>query len=317
MRRSELGDQSMEVAYLTYSPEQLPPELMRNILISNILENARIDRAYEAISVPPQPQPGRYYEQQPPMSAYSYEEPRKLPEYYKPPHMPPLDPELIKSIIPPYQPAPPPYPPQNRAQPYYSRPYPAPVSMPSPLPYSPAEYPPMYSSGQYPPYAPEIPAQYYPQPQPTPFMDPAKTRQPEFPSYAPPPPSYLPESIQPPSQGYMEPAVSKPSTTVVPQVEIKAEVKHESIEDKYEQVWSGFLTRSKQHRVGVDAYSVSGNVSELLADYNLNVSHRTTLEEAVKAGPAVVGVAAFTSQNETQNSMFKNYIDYFSTKERV
>ncbi len=41
-----------------------------------------------------------------------------------------------------------------------------------------------------------------------------------------------------------------------------------------------FITRNKQHRVGVDAYRVSGIVDEkYLEVYNLNVSHRATMDE--------------------------------------
>ena len=41
-----------------------------------------------------------------------------------------------------------------------------------------------------------------------------------------------------------------------------------------------FITRNKQHRVGVDAYRVSGTIDEKhLESYNLNVSHRATMEE--------------------------------------
>ena len=45
-------------------------------------------------------------------------------------------------------------------------------------------------------------------------------------------------------------------------------------------IWCGFITRNKQHRVGVDAYNVKGDNNEsYLCDHNLNVSHRTTLDD--------------------------------------
>ena len=71
------------------------------------------------------------------------------------------------------------------------------------------------------------------------------------------------------------------------------EEQHEKIEDlnfeeEYNCVWSGFLTRSRQHRVGVDAYLISGD-AECLTDYNLNISHRTTFIEVNKRKAAVVG----------------------------
>ena len=90
-----------------------------------------------------------------------------------------------------------------------------------------------------------------------------------------------------------------------------------TIEELYDHVWSGFITRNKKHRVGVDAYLAWGDVAELLTDYNLNISHRTALEEARRISSAVQGVVAFTSQNETQNDIFDSYIDYFASKERV
>jgi hypothetical protein len=44
-----------------------------------------------------------------------------------------------------------------------------------------------------------------------------------------------------------------------------------------------FITRNRQHRVGVDAYIVRGDNNETyLTDHNLNVSHRTTYEDLEK-----------------------------------
>jgi hypothetical protein len=41
-----------------------------------------------------------------------------------------------------------------------------------------------------------------------------------------------------------------------------------------------FITRNKQHRVGVDAYNVKGDKNDtFLTDHNLNVSHRTTYDD--------------------------------------
>jgi len=103
----------------------------------------------------------------------------------------------------------------------------------------------------------------------------------------------------------------------LPQVKPEESKKEIVIADELEHVWSGFITRNKQNRVGVDAYAVSGDVSEFFTDYNLNISHRTSLEELTKIGPAVLGMVAFTSQNETQNSNFASYVDYFNKKERA
>lgn len=44
-----------------------------------------------------------------------------------------------------------------------------------------------------------------------------------------------------------------------------------------------FVTRNKQHRVGVDAYNVlEENNDQYLCEYNLNVSHRTTFDDVEK-----------------------------------
>lgn len=44
-----------------------------------------------------------------------------------------------------------------------------------------------------------------------------------------------------------------------------------------------FITRNKQHRVGVDAYNVlEENNDQYLCEYNLNVSHRTTFDDVEK-----------------------------------
>ena len=44
-----------------------------------------------------------------------------------------------------------------------------------------------------------------------------------------------------------------------------------------------FFTRNRQHRVGVEAYSVEGDHNEqFLCEYNLNISHRTTFDDVEK-----------------------------------
>jgi len=65
--------------------------------------------------------------------------------------------------------------------------------------------------------------------------------------------------------------------------------KQESLdEDKC--IWSGFITRSKMHRVGVDLHQVKGQ-PVVLEDYNLNISHRVNLEEVLKRENDVIGYA--------------------------
>lgn len=59
-------------------------------------------------------------------------------------------------------------------------------------------------------------------------------------------------------------------------------------EDDERNVWSGFVTRNKAHRVLMEAYVVgdleSNNIMTYLSDqdHNLNVSHRTNFEDVEK-----------------------------------
>jgi len=47
-------------------------------------------------------------------------------------------------------------------------------------------------------------------------------------------------------------------------------------------VWSGFMTRSRSHKVGVDATLVRGHADFLSTIYHLNITHRITFEEVKK-----------------------------------
>lgn len=113
---------------------------------------------------------------------------------------------------------------------------------------------------------------------------------------------------------YNKPLLNPPH---YPEAKVEEAKRNVVIADEFDQVWSGFITRNKQNRVGVDAYLISGDVAEFFTDYNLNISHRTSLDELSKIGPAILGIVAFTSQNETQNSLFNTYLDYFAKKQRV
>lgn len=97
-------------------------------------------------------------------------------------------------------------------------------------------------------------------------------------------------------------------------------------EDEERNIWSGFVTRNKQHRVLMEAYVVGDvhgdsrvleRVGQYLSDqdHNLNVSHRTNCEDVTRH-PAQ-GVVAFIPQNNTQEKQFQEYIDYFTAKQRV
>ena len=90
-----------------------------------------------------------------------------------------------------------------------------------------------------------------------------------------------------------------------------------SLEDEnLKQLWSGFLTKNKKDKVCVDAYQIRHECSHFFtSEFNLNVSHRTQFEEIMKR--PIIGVIAFSPQNETQCENFQDYINYFKEKDRA
>jgi len=90
-----------------------------------------------------------------------------------------------------------------------------------------------------------------------------------------------------------------------------------SLEDEnLKQLWSGFLTKNKKDKVCVDAYQIRHECSHFFtSEFNLNVSHRTQFEEIMKR--PIIGVIAFSPQNETQCENFLEYINYFKEKDRA
>lgn len=122
------------------------------------------------------------------------------------------------------------------------------------------------------------------------------------------------------SQPQQSPQMSNEILDILTQIlskEQQAELHHPAPEPEKietEHFWSGFITRNKQHRVGVDATLVSGEEISLV-EYNLNISHRTVYEEVLKKKPKAVAV--FTPSNETQNNIFADYITYFNEKQRA
>eukprot|EP00826_Nyctotherus_ovalis_P005369 TRINITY_DN1120_c0_g4_i2.p1 TRINITY_DN1120_c0_g4~~TRINITY_DN1120_c0_g4_i2.p1 ORF type:complete len:294 (-),score=54.95 TRINITY_DN1120_c0_g4_i2:27-908(-) len=142
-------------------------------------------------------------------------------------------------------------------------------------------------------------------------------------------PFYPPPYYAPPVQPFPQPIrfpqpsprpVEAPSLSArpnPPRPEPEESSKEIVIADELDHLWSGFITKNKQNRVGVDAYLVSGDLAEYFTDYNLNISHRTSLEEVKRIGPAIFGVVVFVIQNETQASIFASYIDYFGKKQCV
>lgn len=77
-------------------------------------------------------------------------------------------------------------------------------------------------------------------------------------------------------------------------------------------VWSGFMTRSKAYKVGIDATLVKGNPDFLSEVYHVNISHRAHFDDAVKYHQ--LGVVTLEPSNELQLKTFNKYIDYFRTK---
>eukprot|EP01022_Parablepharisma_sp_SALTPOND_P022744 TRINITY_DN463_c0_g1_i1.p1 TRINITY_DN463_c0_g1~~TRINITY_DN463_c0_g1_i1.p1 ORF type:complete len:683 (-),score=57.33 TRINITY_DN463_c0_g1_i1:2519-4567(-) len=129
-------------------------------------------------------------------------------------------------------------------------------------------------------------------------------------------PLEVPSTI-PTTSTYNKPIINQPELPPKPETKAEEPKRDIVIADELEHVWSGFITRNKQNRVGVDAHLVSGDLAEFFTDYNLNISHRTSLDELNRIGPAILGMIVFTSQNETQNALFDSYIDYFAKKERA
>jgi hypothetical protein len=86
-------------------------------------------------------------------------------------------------------------------------------------------------------------------------------------------------------------------------------------ENELQTIWSGFITKNKQNRVGVDANLISGDELILKDYFNLNISHRTLYEEVTKKDPKTIVV--FVPANGTQLSLFEEYKKYFEEKQRA
>jgi RNA recognition motif-containing protein len=81
-------------------------------------------------------------------------------------------------------------------------------------------------------------------------------------------------------------------------------------------VWSGFMTRSKRSRVGLDATLLEGSADSLGSNlYHLNITHRVHFAEVTKY--ACLGKVALEASNETQLGEFSEYIRYFQSKHRA
>lgn len=78
--------------------------------------------------------------------------------------------------------------------------------------------------------------------------------------------------------------------------------------------WSGFLTKRKTERLGVDAYIIGGDEEfvENLLDAYLNISHRTSFDEVLSKTP--ISVIVFTPTNELMRKGYNDYVRYFKEK---
>ena len=81
-------------------------------------------------------------------------------------------------------------------------------------------------------------------------------------------------------------------------------------------VWSGFMTRSKNYRVGIDATLVQGSDDCFPSTlYHVNISHRVQISEITKF--YILALVTIEASNETQQELFDGYLKYFSVKERA
>jgi RNA recognition motif-containing protein len=114
-----------------------------------------------------------------------------------------------------------------------------------------------------------------------------------------------------PSNPYNFSIFQPPSTT-----DSTAPVKEEENPNIGSVVWSGFITRSKNYRVGIDATLVEGNGDCFPAtQYHINISHRVQLSEVFKFER--LAIVTLDASNETQQEAFQEYVKYFSQKQRA
>lgn len=78
-------------------------------------------------------------------------------------------------------------------------------------------------------------------------------------------------------------------------------------------IWSGFLSRSKRHKTGTDIYLIKGNFELPTSVYHLDIPFRAPFPQDHSA----IALLRIESSNNTQDDLFKTYIDYFSNKNRA
>ncbi len=82
----------------------------------------------------------------------------------------------------------------------------------------------------------------------------------------------------------------KMSNPSVPQNPSKKIEKRNNSENLYDFFWTGFLTKSKKHQVGIDCFLIKGDKTDLFDDFifNLNISHRIRAEEVINLSTSVI-----------------------------
>lgn len=112
---------------------------------------------------------------------------------------------------------------------------------------------------------------------------------------------------------YNFPLFQPPSQTVEPTIEPSREEENPNIGSV---VWSGFITRSKNYRVGIDATLVEGSADCFPStQYHINISHRVQISEILKFER--LGIFTLDASNETQQDAFQEYVKYFTKKQRA
>ncbi|CAG9314079.1 unnamed protein product [Blepharisma stoltei] len=78
-------------------------------------------------------------------------------------------------------------------------------------------------------------------------------------------------------------------------------------------IWSGFLSRSKRHKVGVDIYLIKGHFELPSSVYHLDIPFRSPFPVSHRP----LALLKLESSNNTQDDLFKTCIEYFSNKHRA
>eukprot|EP00375_Theileria_parva_P001528 XP_764200.1 hypothetical protein [Theileria parva strain Muguga] len=143
------------------------------------------------------------------------------------------------------------------------------------------------------------------EPPPTQQSKPVKPLQPAFPTTAPFPPQ--PPVVPPQRELVFPPPKPEPPKTATP----------ETIFSKTNLVWQGNLARNGKKLTETLAIKISGQCSTFLnaSVETINITHRLKWEEASKNVP--LAVFSIHSSNNLKIEPFKEYIDYFKSKNRV